>query len=432
MIERVKDFIRANDLLKKDEQLLVAVSGGLDSMALLHVLKSLDYDVAVAHVNFQLRGDDSDLDEEHVKKTCENLGIAFFSKKAALEKAGGSIQMAAREVRYEFFDGLIEAHAFDKIVTAHHLNDSLETVLLNLSRGTGIAGLTGISAINGKVVRPMLCLTRSEILDFANEHAIVWREDATNKESKYQRNLIRNEVIPKLETINPSLLNTFTSTLERLQGSQEVLEWEVQNMKSKYLKLGDPIELDLSWMDSSKKSQVLLSELLKEFEASFLLCTEIIESTESGKQFRTPTHLMNLDRHKLLVRPIGESTNPELTISGLGKYRWGSYSIQVEQIAHQQVDLKSEARLAQLDADKIDFPLRVRSWRQGDEFKPLGMNGTKKVSDFFIDEKVPLLTKEDIPIFESKDRIVWIGGYRISEDFKVTSSTEKVLRLTLV
>ncbi len=432
MIERVKDFIRDSDLLKTDDKLLLAVSGGVDSMVLLYLLMRLDYKVSVAHVNFQLRGNDSDLDEEIVRKTCDNLGVPFYCKRAALEMSEGSVQMEARKVRYEFFDDLIEAHGFDKIVTAHHLNDSLETVLLNLSKGTGIAGLTGIAAVNGKVVRPMLCLTRGEILDFANEHGIVWREDATNKESKYQRNLIRNEVIPRLEALNPSLITTFTSTLERLQGAQEVLESEVHKIKSKYLEPGDPMELHLSWMDSSKKSQVLLSELLKQFGVSYSQSREIAQNTDSGKQFNTPSYRINRDRNKLLIKSQTVTSYQEVTISGLGHFRWGKISILLEVLDRDQIRLDAGTHLAHFDAKMMDFPIKVRSWQQGDLFTPLGMTGTKKISDFFIDEKVPVLSKEEIPIFEFEGVIVWVGGHRISESFKVTSATEKVLRLTLV
>ncbi len=431
MIERVKDFIRANDLLNKDEKILVAVSGGLDSMVLLHLLKGLEYDVSAAHVNYQLRGEDSNLDEQFVQETCAQLGITVFNRKVDLEKSGKSIQMEAREVRYSFFDELMRANDFAKVATAHHLNDSIETFLLNVAKGTGIAGLTGISARQGRGIRPLLCLTRDEILTYAKAQGIDWREDASNQESKYQRNLIRNKVVPKLMTLNPSLLSTFASTLDRLQGVQLVLEAEAERIKGKYLKWGDPTELELSWMDASTKNLVLLHETLKPYNVSFSLCKEIAHCTESGKQFLTSTHRIYYDRQKLLITTIDETPIDETLIFEAGLFQWGSFSISVDLVDNMQVNLSQGALIAHLDASLVTFPIQVRAWRQGDLFKPLGMEGSKKVSDFFIDKKVAVPSKEGIPIFESNGQIVWIGGYRISEDYKVTAATDRVLRLAM-
>ncbi len=431
MIERVKDFILVNDLLHRNEKILVAVSGGLDSMVLLHLLKALEYDVSVAHVNYQLRGEDSAEDEKFVREKCAQFGIEFFGRKVDLEKSGKSIQMEAREVRYSFFDELLRTNGFAKVATAHHLHDSLETFLLNVAKGTGIAGLTGISAMHGHVIRPLSCVTRDEILTHAKAQGIDWREDTSNHESKYQRNQIRHEMVSSMMTLNPSLLSTFASTLDRLQGVQQVLEDEVERIKGKYLKLGDPIELEVSWMDASLKNLVLLHETLRVFNVSFSLSKEIAQCTESGKQFFTATHRIYRDRQRLLITLIDKTPIDEILISEPGHFKWGELSISVDVVDSTQVTLTRGANIAHLDASVATFPLRVRAWKQGDIFKPLGMKGSKKVSDFFIDEKVAVLSKEGIPIFESKGQIVWIGGYRISEDCKVTASTGKVLRLEM-
>lgn len=431
MIERVKAFILAQDLIKYGDKVLLAVSGGMDSMVLLKVLCELNFDVVVAHMNYQLRGEESDLDEKLVSKVCEYLKIPCFVKRVRVSE-DESIQLEARRLRYTWFEQLAKEEKIDKIATAHHLNDSLETALLNLVKGTGIMGAAGIPLWNGQVVRPLLGVTKQEIEKYATDEGIEWREDASNKESKYQRNLIRNEVLPLLERINPSVANTFKSTRERMIGVKQLVLEELQKLRNQFFKVeDDSITIDLQWIQKSEKDLMLLSELLKEFGVSYVQAKDIFECELSGSQFETSTHLLFLDRKKLIVKSLDQHETLEILIKSSGEYEWGNRTILVSEVKLEEVDTKFPSNVAFLDGSKINLPIQLRSWQLGDEFQPFGMKGRKKLSDFFIDEKVPVSVKKKIPIFAHANKIIWVGGIRIDDKYKVTSQTEKVLKIEI-
>lgn len=434
MIDRVATFIKKRKLIQRSDKVLVAVSGGVDSMVLLHVLKELDYDISVAHMNFQLRGDASDQDETFVRDRCAHLKVSFASKKVDIESEkrenGLSTQMAARKLRYDWFDELCHENGFTKIATAHHLNDSFETMLLNLVKGTGIKGLSGIPATNDKVVRPLLDNAKEDLTKYAKDEGIIWREDSSNADSKYQRNLIRNEVIPFLEKINPSLIETFKSTSDRVIGANAVVENVVDQLRKEHWNESEG-ELSLTWFDGSEGHVLLLSELLRPYKVSYTLACEIGEEHSSGKIFLTSTHKVVYDRERLLFRQTeSESIKPIEILEAKGTHKWGDWKIIMGLVDRDDIQFGSE-REGYFDEGQISFPLKVRSWKEGDLFIPLGMKGKKKISDFLIDQKIPLISKEGIPILESKGEIIWIGGFRLDDRFKVQNNSIRAVKIEI-
>lgn len=435
MVERVQIFIKKKNLIDTSEKVLVAVSGGVDSMVLVHLLKESGYSISVAHLNFQLRGEASDQDESFVLNWCESNGVTCYSKKtetkSVAKKEGISTQMAARKLRYEWFEGLCKEHGYQKIAIAQHLNDSLETVLLNLTKGTGIRGLVGITPMNEKVIRPLTEMTKEEIVDYAKKHNLKWREDASNKDSKYQRNLIRNEVVPLLQRINPSLLLTFKSTNDRMTGINELMQEMLKTISDENFSTEGGGRLNMKWFDGSAGHLVLLSELLRPYGASYSLACEVGETHQSGKTFLTFSHKILYDRDQLLFTKNERLGIEPRKISKSEKIgEWSKWKISLEEVSAEEVVFGSN-QVAYFDASKVVFPILVRSWQEGDWFIPLGMTGKKKVSDFLIDEKIPLTLKNQLPIFESEGGIMWIGGYQIDERFKLCESSDEVLKVEI-
>lgn len=435
MIEEVRDFIKEGKLIDWKDKILVAVSGGVDSMVLVYLLKNLGFDLAVAHMNFQLRGKASDLDERFVLKWCKSMGLRCHTTKvdvkSVVNERGVSVQMAARKLRYEWFDKLVQAYGYQKIATAHHLNDSFETVLLNWIKGTGVKGLAGIPLTNEKVIRPLLDTTKEEILTFAKAHDLKWREDASNAASKYQRNLIRNEVVPLLEKINPSLLRTFKSSTKRMVGTHELVRQKVEEIRYDQLGTKTEARLDMKWFAGSAAHLVILSELLRPYGVHYLLACQIGKRHLSGKKFFTSSHKIWCDRNQLILTKNEHCKIDFLEIAKPeGTFVWGNWQFIVKEVNIEDVAFRDDG-VAYFNAAKVSFPIRVRCWEQGDRFVPLGMKGTKKVSDFMIDNKIPLTLKHSIPIFESRGKIIWVGGYRIDDGCKVGADAEKAIRLEM-
>lgn len=429
MIDKVKNFIEKQGLLAPDDPVLLAVSGGVDSMVLAHVLKKLDYKLSVAHMNFQLRGQDSDDDENFVAHWCRQYNVPFFARKVQ-QKEQESVQLWARNERYQWFEQLREIEGFTNLAMAHHLDDSLETVLYNLTKGTGISGLSGIPIRNGWIVRPLMACTKAEIEAFAIEEGVLWREDTSNAENKYLRNKLRNQVIPVLIEINPALTDTFGQTLERIRDVKEVFSLKVEEIKAQHLKAeSEPFYLDLRWLETEPGAASLLFEILKPYGLTFEQVKQLINSEATGKVVQNDAYLFNKDRGGLWVVP--QTTQQEIWIDKPGNFRWHGYEVVVEELEEDFVITDSE-NTAVLDAEKVQFPICLRSWKEGDAFRPLGMKGKKKLSDFMIDAKIPLSLKNKVPIFETKGAICWVGGYQIDDRFKWREDTKKVLRIKLL
>ncbi|WP_396151851.1 tRNA lysidine(34) synthetase TilS [Flavobacterium sp.] len=415
-------------------KMLIAVSGGLDSMVLLDLISKANIEFAVAHCNFQLRGDESDADENFVKSYCnENSIQSFFQKfdtKQFAEDEKVSIQVAARKLRYEWFYELLANENFDFVATAHHLDDQLETFLIHFSRGTGLDGLTGIPSQNDKIIRPLLHFSRAEIETFAKENNLKWREDSSNASDKYVRNKIRHHVVPILKELNPSFLDSFENTLQNLNQAQSLVEDASRIVYRKVVKdVDNQKKIDLNELLQLPNYQAYLYQWLMPFGFSAWQDIYDLVEAQSGKQIFSEHFRLLKDRETLIIEPKSFKVSDE-------------YFIQENQsqlnfplkLSFCKVDdiTKSDSKTIFVDAEKLKFPLQLRQWSEGDYFYPFGMLGKKKLSKFFKDEKISVIDKEKIWLLCSEKRIVWIVGKRMDDQFKVTENTQTILKIQLV
>jgi tRNA(Ile)-lysidine synthase len=438
MLEQFLNHIDRHKLCQSTNRVLLAVSGGLDSMVMLHLFKKANYPVAVAHCNFQLRGAEADEDERFVADACESLNVPFYSKKFATKNYASenrvSIQVAARELRYAWFQELIDDHNFDYLATAHHVNDSLETVLLKWIHGSSLESFSGIPVKNKKVIRPMLFATRTQLADFASEKSILWRNDSSNDSDDYQRNFIRHQVIPKLKEINPALESTFQHGLKKITGELEFLQTQLEQWKHDHVhEKSGQVLIDKAALLNASFSDSLLWRVVREYGFNIDQCHDMMEAlqkSQPGKKFIGTSHLLTLDRNHIIISPYDDAyeavsirENNEAVVRGV-------WEISLERTKSKEISANST--IALLDADKIKFPLTWRYWQPGDYFYPLGMENRKKLSDFLIDKKIPVADKNGISVVESAGEIIWIVGHRIDNRFKITSETKSVLKLTVL
>jgi tRNA(Ile)-lysidine synthase len=439
--KRFFDFVQHEQLYLPEHRILVAISGGLDSTVLAHLLFHAGQSIGLAHANFGLREEEADKDEAFVKALAEEWGVPFFSKRFETKKYatlhGLSTQMAARQLRYEWFEHLLP-QGFDKVATAHHLNDSLETTLLHLTRGTGLAGLTGIPLQNGPYIRPLLFATRAELYQEAITQGIPWREDASNATSEYHRNLIRLEVIPLLEKINPGLLRTFANTLQRLNETRLWVDDSLHQLLNQHRTFQDNHEvLNLTHLTQHPALPVLLTYWLEKtgFTRSQIIdCLRVVKHQGSGKVFFSTdkTFQLLVDRNRLILSSIPpkrvEATEFYLNeprgacTIGKYKYRW--------EVVAADTPLSKDSDIAMLAFETLAFPLLLRPWQKGDNFYPLGMKGKKKLSDFMIDAKIDLNLKKEVMVLESAGNIAWVVGHRIDDRFKWTSSSQQIFKIS--
>ncbi len=433
MLEQLLNHIDRHALCKTTDKILLAVSGGVDSMVMLKLFRDAGFRIAVAHCNFRLRGTESDADEAFVKQSCQQLDVPCFSKGfdtqeyAASQKI--SIQMAARDLRYEYFRELKATFGFDYIATAHHFSDSIESIFLNLVRGTGIDGFRGIAASKEDVIRPLLFATRLMIRDYAVATGVAWREDASNDSDDYARNFVRHQIIPKLVEMNPGFEDGFRSTQERMLGARELARGFIQQLRSSASTWGDDtITLNIEAIQQSEYAAVLLWEMVKNFGFNFDQCQKITQDHQPGKLFYSDTHQLLVDRRVYIldrIRPHGivsQVVEENQALAGNG-----SITLVIREVPKSDFQLRRESAVAQMDADVLRYPLLWRKWQAGDYFVPLGMRANKKVSDFLIDLKIPFNSKADVTVLESAGEIAWIVGHRISDRFKVTPDTQRVI-----
>ena len=432
MLEQFLNHIREKNLCTTSDRVLVAVSGGIDSMTLLHLLVRSDIPVGVAHVNFGLRPEAVD-EEELVRQTCLALNVPLhvrrFDTRRFAEENRLSIQVAARELRYSFFEDVAVSENYDLVATAHHADDNLETVLLNLVRGTGIDGLTGIPLRQGKIIRPLLFATRAMIEDWARANDVKWLEDASNREDYYARNLIRHQVVPRLKELNPSLENSFARTLERIRGTRDLASNVISDFRSRAIRRTETtITIDREALNLTNYPAVLLWEVVKEWGFSYDQCTDAVAATHSGKFFLSSSHRLALDRNVFMITRNETCGFEDITFSEGDKVVNGAWSsLTVDVIPDTAFVMDRDAMVANLDRDKIAFPLTWRKWREGDVLVPLGMKSRKKVSDLLIDTKVPRPMKDRVTVLESGGAIIWVVGHRIADHVKVTPSTRRIL-----
>jgi len=440
MLDRFLEFIKKHALIEESDRLLLAVSGGVDSMVLLHLFSQADYRFSVAHCNFQLRGEQADLDEELVESAAEELDVPFhsirFETKEYAHNNGISTQMAARDLRFEWFHQLCEEFGYNKIVLAHHRDDSIETFFLNLTRGTSLRGLRGIQAQNDRLIRPLLPFSKEELLSYAHDNGVVWREDASNQENYYKRNLIRHELLPVLKKLNPDFEKVMTENLEKLEYSFQTSQKQYDQIFSEAITIdGDKFLAKIQTLTESCENPYDLYEVLRNFSVNYDTAKSLyraIHECAVGKIFKSEKYDLLLDREALIITTNNSSTlKNEITIvdSDDELLEVGEKRYHVSILNSSDWHLDKDPINGAFDFDKLQFPLTIRPWQEGDSFQPLGMQGSKLVSDLLIDLKVPLTEKTRVTVLLSNEEIVWVMGYRISEKFKVTSSTTKVWEL---
>ena len=435
MLERFKKHIDQNLPFLNESKLLVAISGGIDSVVLAHLLNKLEFDFALAHCNFKLRFEDSDKDAVFVSNLAERLTVTChsisFDTITYAEKHKLSTQMAARELRYNWFDELMSTAHYDYVLIAHHTNDNIETVLINLTRGASLNGLVGIPEINGRIVRPLLPFTRDEIEHFTITNNITWREDESNQSTKYFRNKIRHQIIPVLEELNPNLLETFNTHLSYLQSEKKVLEIHFEQVKKEVCEFeGELMKISIIKLKSYKEYKAYLYYMLKEYGFTEWLNIEGLLDAQSGKYVSSKTHRLIKDRDFLLLEENAlHLQHSRVEINKEVTQLDAPIGLHFEPVDQADFSLKNSIYV---DVDSLVYPLHLRKKIEGDSFYPFGMKGKKKVSKYFKDEKLSLTEKENSWLLcNADDTIVWVVGKRTDARFSVTKTTKKILKITL-
>ncbi len=439
MIERFRQYIAKEKLFLPEDKILLAVSGGIDSVVMAELFHRAGFHFGIAHVNFSLRDIESDGDEDFVRELAGRYKVKFFTTRFnTAEEAKQrklSTQMAARELRYDWFEDILDKEGFQYLATAHHRDDSVETFLINLSRGTGISGLHGILPKQGRILRPMLFAGRVDISEFAAAENISYREDSSNASTKYLRNRIRHTIIPEFLKLNPVFLSDMDLTIGRLRDAESIYKALINQKKKDLLILEEnQVKLSLDEIIKLHPLKTWLYELLSDYNFSEAVVIEIIKSLDdiSGKIFFSASHRLIKDREFLIITPIEDNTfsSPSsiqhyyLDEDDINLYNPLNLSISIEKA--DGFNIPDDPQSACLDLDKLTFPLNIRKWKQGDYFFPLGMKSKKKLSDYFTDRKFSIPQKENTWLLCDGQDIVWIIGHRIDDRYKVTSATRNI------
>lgn len=435
-------FVREEQLFTKKERVLLAVSGGKDSIFMTQLFAQSGHHFGIAHCNFQLRGEESNQDAVFVEDVARSLAVPFFKVNFDTTKVAEdrriSIQMAARDLRYQWLEEVRAAEGYDHIAVAHHQTDSTETVLLNLVRGTGIAGLHGILPKRDTLVRPLLGFTGVEISQYIQDNQVAYREDRSNKETKYARNKIRLEVLPVLKKINPVLDTIFYKSSKRFLALEEFLNRQIEGIRKELFveKEQGVFYCQIVQLNCYAEDSFVLYEVFKPFRFSETVIHDFMASLadpHSGNLFYSDTHQLLIDREGIVIRAIQTAEIPPVFIEQLPmEFKWGdgtySASLSTDVAVEKICGSGKESRKVKIDATGVLFPIEIRSWHKGDSFRPLGLRGTKKVSDFLIDQKIPLDKKRRIPLFvNANQEILSIATWRIDDRYKIISETKKVI-----
>lgn len=430
-------LIHEEKLFEKSDRLLLGISGGVDSVVLANLIEKLGNEFALAHCNFNLRGNESDDDEKFVLDLADRLGVkcylSSFPTKEYANENGISIEMAARELRYDWFEKIREENNFDWILVGHHLDDVLETFILNLSRGTGIRGLSGIKLKVGKLIRPLLNFTRSEIESYAAEMKLYSRHDASNDDINIRRNKVRHQVLPLLEELNPSFRKNLHKTIKFLHDTEQVYLSKIEEIKKQIVIEDDLwIKLSIEKLNKLEPQLTYLYELLRPYHFKADVVEEISRSLNaiSGNQFYSSTHRIVVDRDDLIITALDANGQTTFYIEKDVQFIYEPEHLKIT-IERNQDDyiIPTSSDVAVLDFDKLRFPLVLRKWQMGEYFRPLGMEGFKKLSDFFVDEKYSIPEKENAWILASENKVAWIVGKRIDDRYKITKDTNLILRI---
>ena len=437
MLRQFKQFVNDNRLFDRSHSLLAAVSGGADSVVMLHLLAQCNLKVSVAHCNFQLRGADANGDEEFVRQLATQYEMPFFSIRfdtlAYAEQHHLSVEMAARELRYNWFAELAAEHHFDRILTAHHLNDNIETLLLNLTRGTGINGLCGIAAINGNIARPLLFATREQIEEYARLNNLAFRTDCTNLTDDYLRNIVRHQIVPVLKQINPSFEERMSKNFKHIRQAADIYNWYIDKAKAEVLKTdGNGCKIDGEKLMNQPFAETVLFESIKPYGFNSSQVEAILKNIgqKSGCTFSSGSHKLLVDRSQIIIEPAEQTDFESIVIDSPQNIDSLGLKMRVVPIADFVLDKRH--KVACLDLDKLQFPLTIRRWQHGDFFYPIGMTKAQKLSDFFVNNKVNVFDKERVMVLISGERIAWVVGYRPDNRFKISNETQRVLVVELV
>jgi tRNA(Ile)-lysidine synthase len=415
-----------------DQKILVACSGGLDSMVLLHLFKSLGFTIGVAHCNFTLRKEESDNDLAFVAATALQLKTPIFTKvfqtKNYAKEQGLSTQVAARELRYTWFNSIADTHGYDLIATGHHADDDLETFFINLSRGTGLRGLSGIPEQNQRVIRPLLPFSSAQILEFAKKQGLFWREDSSNQKRDYLRNKLRLDVLPAFKEVNKTVLLNFKQTQQHLKDSEALLEDYITLVTKLVVTQQDTgFEIDIHQLEALPNTKALLFELLYPFGFTDFKAISTLLESEVGKKVLSKEYVLFKDRNLLVIRQKNIKRDDHVYFINLEQVK-STVPLALTFTPVNKVGV-FDSTILYVDAAKLAYPLKIRAWGAGDIFQPFGMKGKKKLSKFFKDEKLSLTAKECIWVLESGTDIVWLIGLRADDRFKVTGTTQEVLKI---
>lgn len=429
VVSAFKNWLEANPQAL-DQTNLVAVSGGLDSMTLLHLCVKFGLKVEVSHVNFQLRGTESHQDSRLVEQTCEDLAIPCHISNWNGDQGAGSLQMRCRDFRYSEFNRLMADRNLSNVMVAHHSDDSIETFLQNVFRGTGLRGMVGITENRVRILRPLLRCSRAEIHNYAEQNMIAFREDSSNAGSDYDRNFVRNEALPLIRERFPSVSSGIAKTIENADEALSFLEDALVDEIEKHLRSMNATEvvIDLNSLRQTDHARFVLFEFLREFGFNPTQVDDMLSATEPGKSFSSVTHSAVFNRSDLTVtfsKPATEIKAEKFDLRSLPDGFMATVIDRSESWA-----FNPSEKIAELDSSKLNLEeLELRTWKEGDRFMPLGMSGWKKLSDLYIDLKIPRSLKDQIPVLTSENEVVWVVGLRIDDRFKVDDSTTRILQI---
>jgi len=436
MISKFRKFIEKERLFEEDDKILLACSGGIDSMVLADLLMTNENIFGIAHINHQTRGEQSDKDQAFIEAYCTSNGLAFYTTTAPLEKmareAKQNFHAYARAYRYEYLNNILMQHNYKFIATAHHSSDTLETFIINLTRGTGLDGLTGIPIKNNQIIRPLMFYSKKEIIKYAEKFKVDYREDASNLSTKYTRNYIRHEVIPKIDKITPGANPNAKLTISRIKKTKNLLD-ELIDQRKFVSKENSEISIEKKAIKEFKESETLLYYLIKQYGFNYSQAEQIISGISNvGSIYYSTTHLLLIDRTNILIRKIGNTKKIELTIETIGQTLINKdHTFTIKETTH--FEISSNKQVEYFDAEKLSFPLILRGWEPGDKFRPIGMGGKqKKVKDLLTDSKTNRLDKNSQLVLTCNNEIIWVIGHRISEDYKCTGESKKYYKMSFI
>lgn len=439
MVNRFIQYVKEHNLFENNQTILLAVSGGIDSMILCDLFLKSNFKFAIAHCNFHLRGEESNRDERFVREYAQKNNIKIhvkdFDTYSYMKEKGKSMQVSAREMRYSWFNELLKEEGYSYIATGHHIDDSIETFFMNILRGTGIAGLHGILQKVNLVIHPLLFTGRAEIVNYQKENKLEFVEDSSNATTKYTRNKIRHELIPLVKEIAPNFDKIISKEIERFRETEVVFRSVINDAKTKLLEIeNQTIKISIEKLKSYVPQKIFMYEILNDFgfnEATINSIEDALLET-SGKQFYSETHRLVKDRDYLLIVKNEPQNLNQYLIEESQTSVYSPIILQMEILKDlQYVKIPKNKEVAMLDYDKLSFPLILRKWKKGDSFFPYGLQGEKKISEFYKNLKYSILDKENQWLLCSENDIIWVVGQRIDDRYKITKSTKTIYKIEL-